>query len=190
MNSKFHIDDLASKLNRANSVLSKLRRFVSSEILRSVYFAIFQSHVNYVCLAWSLTRYPQHKISILQKKALRIINFSPFNACTTSLFKNCNILKFVDIINVEWYIFVNNCFNMDSFSIFTENFKLASAAHSYNTRSTKNGLLLVPSYNSVRFGRQSIIHSTTLTWNHLQDKLTEYGFLNLSPKSLKILLLK
>ena len=36
-NWKAHVHDLASKLNRANSVLSKLRDFVSSEILRSVY---------------------------------------------------------------------------------------------------------------------------------------------------------
>ena len=42
--------------------------------------------------------------------------------------------------------------------------------------------------NTVRFGRKSIIHSTTLTWNYLQDKLTEYNFLCLTPKSLKILL--
>ena len=70
---------LASKLSRANSILSNLRHFVSSEILRSVYFAIFQSHKNYICLAWGLTRYPQHKISILPKKALRIITFAPFN---------------------------------------------------------------------------------------------------------------
>ena len=51
LNWKIHIHDLASKLNGVNSVLSKLRPFVSSEILRFVYFAIFQSHVNYVCLA-------------------------------------------------------------------------------------------------------------------------------------------
>lgn len=38
---------LASKLNRASSVLSKL---VSSKVLRSAYFAIFQPHVNYVCI--------------------------------------------------------------------------------------------------------------------------------------------
>ena len=51
---------LASKVNRANSVLSKLRHFASREILRSVYFAVVQSHVNYVCIAWGLTRYLQN----------------------------------------------------------------------------------------------------------------------------------
>ena len=127
---KIHIHDLASKLNRANSVLSKLRHFVSSKFLRSVSFARFQSHVDYVCMAWGHTRYPQHKISVLLKEALGIINSTPYNAHTTPLFKNCNILNFVDIINVECCIFVNNCFNLDYFSIFTENFRLASVVHS------------------------------------------------------------
>ena len=82
------------------------------------------------------------------KKALRIMNFAPFNAHTTPLFKNCNILKFADIINVESCIFINNCFNRDSFSIFNENFKLVSTTHSYSTRSARNGLLFVQSYNT------------------------------------------
>ena len=154
LNWKIHIHDLACKLNRANAILAKLRYFVNSEILRSTYFAIFHSHLNYVCIAWGLTRFPQQKVSILQKKALRIMNFAPFNAHTTPLFKNCNILKFADIINVESCIFINNCFNRDSFSIFNENFKLVSTTHSYNTRSAGNGLLFVPSYNTVRFGRK------------------------------------
>ena len=102
-------------------------------------------------------------------------------------FKNCNILKFADIINVESCIFINNCFNKDSFSIFNENFKSVSTMHSYNTRSARNGRLFVPSYNTVRFGKKSIIHSTTLTWNYLQDKLAEYNFMCLTPRSLKIL---
>ena len=73
------------------------------------------------------------------------MNFAPFNVYTTTLFKNRNILKFVDIINVKSCFFTNNCFNEDSFSIFNEKFKLVSTSHSYNTRSVSNGLLLVPS---------------------------------------------
>ena len=102
------------------------------------------------------------------------MNFSPFNAHTTPLFKNCNILIFsivmifADIINVESCIFVNNCFNKDSFSIFNENFKSVLTTHSYNTRSARNSLLFAPSYNTVRFERKPIIHSTTLTWSYFK----------------------
>ena len=112
------------------------------------------------------------------------MNHAPFNVHTTNLFKNCNISKFTDIINVESCIFINNCFNKDSFSIFNENFKLVSTTHSYNTKSARNGLLFVLSYNTVRFGRKSIILSTTLTWNYLQDKLIEYSFNTKKPQNI------
>ena len=177
MNWKIHIHDFASKLNRANAVIAKLRHFVNSEIIKSTYFPIFHSHLNYVCIASGITRFLLQKLSILQNKALRIISFSPFKAHTTPLFKYCNILKFADIINVESCIFINNCFNKASFSIFNENFKLVSTAtHSCNARSARNGLLFVPSYNTVKFGRKSIIDSD--------------NFLCLTPRSLKILLVK
>ena len=60
------------------------------------------------------------------------MNLAPFNTHTTLLSKNCNILKFADIINVESFIFINNCFNRDSFSIYNESFKLVSTTHLYN----------------------------------------------------------
>ena len=86
------------------------------------------------------------------------MNFSPFNAHTKSLFKNRSISKYADIINVESCIFINNWFNWGSFPFFNENFKLVLTMHPHNTRSARNGLLFVPSYDTVRFGRKSIIH--------------------------------
>ena len=41
-------------------------------------------------------------------------------------------------------------------------FKLASATHSYNTRSVRNGILSISSYNSVRFRRKSIIANNNI----------------------------
>ena len=48
------IDENLNKLNRANVVLAKVRHFINSEILRYTSFAIFHSHLNYVCIAWRL----------------------------------------------------------------------------------------------------------------------------------------
>ena len=50
----------------------------------------------------------------------------------------------------------------------------------------RSSLLFVPSHNSVRFKRKLVIHSTTLTWNYLQNKLTQYNILWLTPRNLKI----
>ena len=89
------------------------------------------------------------------------------------------------IFGRNYNVLISNYFNKDSFSIFNENFKLVSITRLYNTISAKNRPIFEPSYNSLRFGRISIIHSTTLTSNYLQDKLSEYNFLSLIIAKLK-----
>ena len=47
---QYHVNDLSVKLNRANAFLFKMRKCVSCKILRSIYFAIFDSYLSYCCL--------------------------------------------------------------------------------------------------------------------------------------------
>ena len=68
LNWKIHLHDLASKLNRANAVLAKLRHIVDSEVLRSTYYAIFYSHLNYVCIAWDLQDFLKKKCLFSKKE--------------------------------------------------------------------------------------------------------------------------
>ena len=189
-NCKKHFNDISHKLVRGNAILSKIRNYVNKGTLRTVYFAIFHSDINYVPIAWGNTNYPQQRISLLQKKALRIMHFVQFNSHTSSLFYNSNILKFIDIIYIGNCVFINNCFNKDSFAVFAQNYNLCSNTHTYNTRSSSKGFLFVPTYNLTRFGRKSIIHSSTLSLNYLQSIIHEYDFLNCSAKCLKNLLTK
>ena len=50
---EYHVNDLSIKLNRANALLFKMRKYVSLKILRSIYFAIFDSYLSYCCLVWT-----------------------------------------------------------------------------------------------------------------------------------------
>ena len=45
-----YVNDLSVKLNRANALLFKMRKYVSCKILRSIYFAIFDYYLSYCCL--------------------------------------------------------------------------------------------------------------------------------------------
>ena len=51
---KTHISSIAPKLRKANGALSKLRHYVPTKILTSVYHAIFGSHLHYACQVWGL----------------------------------------------------------------------------------------------------------------------------------------
>ena len=52
LNWKQHIHDIAIKLNRANALLFTIRKYVNKHILRTIYFAIFDSHINFANLLW------------------------------------------------------------------------------------------------------------------------------------------
>ena len=44
LNGQCQVNDLSVKRNRTNTLLFKIRKYVSPKILRSIYFAIFESH--------------------------------------------------------------------------------------------------------------------------------------------------
>ena len=48
-----HVNDLSIKLNRANALLFKMRKYVSLKKLRPINFAIFGSYLSYCCLVWA-----------------------------------------------------------------------------------------------------------------------------------------
>ena len=73
---KSHIDYISVKVSRANGLLFKIRNFVKSYVLRTIYFAIFELHLNYGCLAWSQNCNALNRLVILQKKLLELLTFS------------------------------------------------------------------------------------------------------------------
>ena len=42
------MNTLKQKLNRANGILAKLRYYVISDVLKTIYYAFFNSHMRYV----------------------------------------------------------------------------------------------------------------------------------------------
>ena len=137
-----HVNDFSIKLNRANALLFKMRKYVSLKILRPIYFAIFDSYLSYCCLVWSQNFSNIQRILILQEKAVRIINFQPRNFHTSPLFKQTSILKFQDKICLENILFVSKSLNNLSPSFFNTWFSFSSDQHNYETSSCTQGNLM------------------------------------------------
>ena len=114
---------------------------LSCKILRSIYFAIFDSYLSYCCLAWAQNCSTTQQIVILQKKAIRIINFQPRNSHTSHLFKQSSILKFQDKIYLENISFISKSLNNLSPSVFNTWFRFSSDQHNYETSSSTQGNL-------------------------------------------------
>ena len=49
---KDHINTLKQKLNRASGILAKLRHDLSFDILKTVYYSLFDTHLHYASQVW------------------------------------------------------------------------------------------------------------------------------------------
>ena len=116
LNWKKHINEISTKLIKGNAMLSKSRHFVNKDILLSVYYGIFLSHLAYLCLVWGQAKFSLNRITLLQKTAIRILHSDAYRDHT--LFHRSKVLKFVDIVLLENCIFVNKCFNDEAFPYF------------------------------------------------------------------------
>ena len=161
-----HTKYLSLKLSRSNGILSKLRHFVPKDILCSVYYSIFYSHLNYGCPVWTLTSTENFNlINVLQKKCLRIINFAPFNSHSSPLFASNNLLKFEHIILSNQLSLIFNFNNNNLPADLSGLFKATTNVHSYNTRNASTDSLYIPSVHSTNFGLKSLKYSAPFQWN-------------------------
>ena len=110
-------------------------------------------------------------IVILQKKAIRIINFQPRNSHTSHLFKQSSILKFQDRICLENILFISKSLNNLSPSVFNTWFWFSSDQHNYETSSSTQGNLTKLFYKANKYGKYSIIVSPVEVWNKIQKQL-------------------
>ncbi len=95
---KDHIDKIANKISRSLGILNKLKHFLPVKVKLLIYSSLISSHLNFGILAWG---YKCERIVKLQKKAIRTINLSKYNAHTEPLFKSHKILKIEDILKLQ-----------------------------------------------------------------------------------------
>ena len=162
-----------------------MRKYVSLKILKSIYFAIFDSYLSYCCFVWAQNRSTIQRILTLQKEAVRIINFQPRNSHTSPLFKQNFILKFQDKICLENVLFVSRSLNNLTPSVFSTWFSFSSDQHNYETSSSAQGNLTKLFYKTNRYGKYSITVSAVESWKKIQKQLKDMLLKDLSPRKIK-----
>ncbi len=87
-------------ISRGIGILLRLHSFVNIKLLIQIYYSIIYPFLIYGVIVWGNT-YKSNvlPLTILQKKAIRIITFSPPRTHTSPFFKELNLLKFPDIVH-------------------------------------------------------------------------------------------
>ena len=182
-----HIANLSLKLQRANGVLSKLRHYVPLKILVGIYYALFNSHLQYACQTWGLCDTSiSHRILTLQKSAIRLMmTFSNNRTPSSSLFLELKILKVFDLVKVLNILFIHQYLNsmlpVDTLNTFT----FQNNAHLYDTRSNELGLLTLPTVKSKSYGINSLSKCAISQWNFFQKAYSNTNLVLLSHNKLK-----
>ena len=171
---QYHVNDLFVKLSRANALFFKMRKYVSCKILRSIYFAIFDSSLSYCCLVWAQNYSTIQRIVILQKKAIRIINFQPRNSHISHLFNQSSILKFQDKIYLENFLFISQSLSNLSPSVFNTWFSFSSDQHNYETSSSTQDNLTKLFYKTNKYRKYSITVSAVESWKKIKKTTKKY----------------
>ena len=195
----YHISNISKKISRGVGLLSKLRNFMDTDLLKTIYYCLVYSHVSYGIHAWgSACNSESEKINILIKKAARIMTgnryFQIYGETSgplpsaEPLYKELNILKFHDIFDLNVAKFIYSTLSGLSPEIFSNWFTYTNTVHSHATTSSvtinqttyfdigttePNKTLFTKNSNLVKYGARMIsVYGPTL-WNRIPKKIQE-----------------
>ena len=153
---KDHIN-LKQKLNRANGILAKLGHHLPSNILKTVYYSLFDTHPCYACQVCG-----QSNSDILvmvqraESKVLRIISFKEERHPSASLYIETKIFNLADIITLNNCMLVFDDLNSSLPAIFDDLFKPFKEQHSHNARGARRYVLNIPKIKTSFYGSRSV----------------------------------
>ena len=171
-----HMKQLKTKLSRSSGLLAKLRYYMSDDLLKTVYYAIFDS-----CLRYGLQIWGQNegllfkKIEKLQEKTIRIISFKKHDE-SKPLFHYHRILKLTDIVKFNNCLFVFDQINSNLPEAFKYYFTTTNTAQGYNTRGTHNYHVKKHNVKTTNYGLKSIIYKSASDWNQIESKNKRFDY--------------
>ena len=98
---------MTSKLASSIYIINKVKHEIPYIALKTLYYSLFHSHITYCISVWGSSELIK-KITIIQKKIIRIIHNKPFRSHTGMLFKLSEILKVTDIYKLQCALFVHD----------------------------------------------------------------------------------
>jgi hypothetical protein len=169
-----HISKISIKISKAIGILNRLKNILPPNVLILIYNSLINSHMSYCVLAWGFC---SSRIIKLQKKAIRIINRSKYNAHTEPLFKRSKILKFDDLFKLKALQFFFKYKDGTIPKYFHNMFEGIAPNHNYDTRSHNIIRPLLPNHvsssNTIRYFIPSLVNETN---SCITDKITTHSY--------------
>ena len=164
-----HTKQVCDRLRKANGALSLVRHYVPYSVLRSIYFALFQPHIQYGLQIWGQNLSRVSRVARLQKIAVRIITFSEYNATSKPLFTRTNILSVQDYVFKLNITLAHEILNHVSPIAVQQSLNLEYLPATRITRGIQKKLLKRPYVRTTKHGIYSMRYQSVIHWNRLQN---------------------
>ena len=160
-----HIQNVSNKVSKGIGIIKKLRPFLNRSTLVDLYYAFVYPFLTYCIHVWG-TACAVHlsKLTVLQKRAIRIIAGVSYRTHTDPFFEKFKLVKFNDVLTLSTALFMYKFHHNLLPNVFENFFRLNSEFHSYQTR--HNEMLSTPLCKSERM-RRTIRHRGVQVWNQI-----------------------
>ena len=89
----------------------RLKLILPADVLLTIYNSLILPHFDYCHLAWRSNIIAGHKLHLLQKKAVRIVDHRHFLSNTEPICKRLRIIKIVDMLQISMWKFYYKLMN-------------------------------------------------------------------------------
>ena len=132
-----HLNYIIKKISKVSGILSRLKHFLPQDILLMLYNTLALPHLNYGILAWG---HKSEKLLTIQKRVVRLVTCSKYNAHTEPLCKKLKILQAHHLHDLRELDFCYKLKHQLLPSYFTDFSMIPrrNEIHHYNTRNSDN----------------------------------------------------
>ena len=172
-----HINSLCSTLSSTCYLLRSIRHIIQPSLLHLIYFAHFQSHIQYGLIFWGPSSHTS-RLFLLQKRAVRFMTCAPWRAHCRDIFIKLEILTIFSLLILEASLYVKK-----NPSLFTTN----TSIHHHHTR--RNNDIHINRHNLSLFAK-SPLHICSIIYNKLPPHIKSISCTKLFKIQLKSYLIK
>ena len=161
------IRNIKNSLSSLFSVFYNIRRYLTIEHIRVIYYTMIYSRIKYGICAYGFARKENiDKVQVMQNKLLKVILEKSWRHPTEELHSEDNILQVRDLFYQEIASFVNKYFSGDLPDVFLDYYKYVN--HTYGTRGNQNKLVLP--LQRTELGKKTVRYKGGEVWNNLCQK--------------------
>jgi hypothetical protein len=163
-----HTTYLCNKLNRSLFCINRAKNYLTAKAMKTLYYSLIHSHLTYCSIIISCSNNNNlKKISMVQKKAIRIIDNKKYNDHTAPIFKKLEILPYDKLIKLAKLKFMHAV---------TYNYSPTSFTGVWATNDDRqlditlrnNNQYSIPNPQIEQF-KKSPLYSLPKEWNELND---------------------